>query len=278
MPLGARFIRGLQIRRMAQRGSGFFMPAPSKAGQGESWEEQRSSSGLKLIGDLPGSSSWDYIIKDESRRSFIGYRPGSIPKDACRRFFFNIRDETDWIQPMGRNGPIPRKTAWFVKPGCTCCYRYGGLEVDPVVYPAWMKELLQLVMPLCGLRADEAPNSCNANLYEDGNMSVGWHADDEDLFQGKFRDCRIVSLSFGARRSFELRLNWPDEREKSSCVTQVHLGDGDLCTMEGMTQKHFQHRAGREASVRGARINLTWRWVVKHTPRCPSSRPRLLGS
>eukprot|EP00747_Dinoflagellata_sp_TGD_P049604 gnl/TRDRNA2_/TRDRNA2_146278_c0_seq1.p1 gnl/TRDRNA2_/TRDRNA2_146278_c0~~gnl/TRDRNA2_/TRDRNA2_146278_c0_seq1.p1 ORF type:complete len:164 (+),score=20.38 gnl/TRDRNA2_/TRDRNA2_146278_c0_seq1:57-548(+) len=156
---------------------------------------------------------------------------------------------------------------------CTCPYRYGGLEVAPQVFPPWMYVLMKAFMPFCGL-ADprDQPTCCNLNLYEGGSNSVGWHADDEQLFQGKFRDCRIISLSLGARRSFEVRLNWPEPGEKP--LHQLMLGDGDLCTMEGMLQKHCQHRAPPEGHVTGERINITWRWVVKHTPRCPAPRFR----
>eukprot|EP00415_Alexandrium_ostenfeldii_P003916 UN3916 len=104
-------------------------------------------------------------------------------------------------------------------------------------------------------------------------MSVGWHADDEQLFQGRFRDCRIISLSLGAPRNFELRLNWPQDGDKEPLV-RLPLGNGDICTMEGMAQKHFQHRVPREDNVVGARINLTWRWIVKHGPCCPAGRCR----
>ena len=38
--------------------------------------------------------------------------------------------------------------------------------------------------------------------------------------------------------------------------------------MEGNFQKYFQHQVPKEAA-RGGRINLTWRWVVKHTRSCP---------
>jgi alkylated DNA repair dioxygenase AlkB len=103
-------------------------------------------------------------------------------------------------------------------------------------------------------------------------MSVGWHSDDESLFQGKFGDIRILSLSLGVARKFEIRANWPGERERG--FTKIILGDGDLMTMEGMLQKHFMHRVPKEDNISGQRINLTWRWVVKHTPRCPASRVR----
>merc|ERR1712228_437108 len=107
-----------------------------------------------------------------------------------------------------------------------CTYRYGGLEVSPQEYPMWMLRLLEEVMPLCGLsNSEEFPNSCNLNLYEGGGNSVGWHADDEALFQGKFSDCRIISLSLGAARTFELRLNWPEPGEVDT-LTRLVLGDG----------------------------------------------------
>jgi alkylated DNA repair dioxygenase AlkB len=136
-----------------------------------------------------------------------------------------------------------------------------------------MTDMMKIVMPKCGFNDPSIwPNSCNLNLYEDGGMSVGWHSDDESLFQGKFNDICIISLSLGAGRKFELRANWPAEGERP--VQYIILGDGDLCTMEGMTQKHFQHRVPKENNVTAPRINLTWRWTVKHTPKCPASRRR----
>jgi len=250
---------------------------PARIGEGGSWEEPRSKTGLKLLGECGSaaeSSRLQYVFADESRRSFAGLLPGLLPKEVCETWFSTVNCGTSWIQPRGPFGPIPRKTAWFVASGCSCAYRYGGLEVPACEYPPWMLELMRMVMPVCGLiEPPEMPNSCNLNLYEDGSMSVGWHSDDEALFQGKFQDCRIISLTFGARRRFELRLNWPEEGEQS--LVQLSLGNGDLCTMEGMMQKHLQHRVAKEAYVHGPRINLTWRWIKKHTPHCPASRARL---
>merc|ERR1719506_1787897 len=119
---------------------------------------------------------------------------------------------------------------------------------------------MEEVMPRCGLsNPDMWPTSCNLNLYEDGGMSVGWHADDERLFQGKFRDIRILSLSFGAARRFELRLNWPEQGVDSVRPTwRMKLNNGDLMSMEGMAQKHTQHRVPKEEHITQPRINLTW--------------------
>merc|ERR1719277_595418 len=98
------------------------------------------------------------------------------------------------------------------------------------------------VMPYCGLNDPQSwPDCCNMNLYEDGGAGVGWHADDESLFQGKFQDILIVSLSFGVTRGFELRCNCPDEGDPRGGLFRLLLSSGDIMTMEGMTQKHMQH-------------------------------------
>mmetsp|Transcript_102739 Transcript_102739/g.142061 ORF Transcript_102739/g.142061 Transcript_102739/m.142061 type:complete len:126 (-) Transcript_102739:24-401(-) len=125
-------------------------------------------------------------------------------------------------------------------------------------------------MPACGLSSREQwPNSCNLNLYEDGAMSVGWHADDEKLFQGRYNDIRIISVSFGETRTFELRTTAPEDGERVK--HKMQLRDGDICTMEGLAQKHYQHRVPKEDAL-GPRINLTWRWVRKHKEECPARK------
>jgi len=239
---------------------------------GDTWEEPRSKTGLQLVEDM-SQRKWNYILRDESRRSFAGFLPAAFTATECDGFWKDVHDGTVWDQPMGPHGPVPRKTAWMVKQGCSCTYKYGGLEVEPQVFPPWMIRMMRSVMPLCGLHeAKDWPDSCNLNLYEDGSMSVGWHSDDERLFQGKFTDILIISITFGTARRFELRTNWPENNEKS--LRRVQLGNGDMMTMEGMTQKHFQHRVPKEDGKDGKRINLTWRWVLKHNPRCPAGRHR----
>eukprot|EP00931_Biecheleriopsis_adriatica_P093006 TRINITY_DN66754_c0_g1_i1.p1 TRINITY_DN66754_c0_g1~~TRINITY_DN66754_c0_g1_i1.p1 ORF type:complete len:318 (-),score=32.05 TRINITY_DN66754_c0_g1_i1:37-990(-) len=220
---------------------------------------KRFAEGIELLGDLaPEAVGWTYPLLEEEWRCFAGYLKGALTEGERARFFRLIHDGTDWLQPSGRWGPLPLRTAWMCEPPCTCKYRYGGAEVLPVAYPAWMKEVMAACMPLCGLLSPDLwPNSCNLNLYVDGQHSVGWHADNESLFQGKFQDCRIISLSLGQTRKFELK-----------CGRDMHrldLADGDLCTMEGMTQKYYQHRVPKDSGKKiGPRINLTWRWIVKH--------------
>ena len=243
-------------------------PPPPKLA-GTDWEEPRSKTGLQLMGEAANGSltPWTYFVKDESRRSFAAHLASPFDKATTAAWFAKVRVGTKWMQPSTRWGPMPRKTAWMVAQNCANApaYEYGGMTVQPTPYPVWMIELMKEVMPHCGLKElDEMPDSCNLNLYEDGTQMVGWHADDEDIFQGKFRDCRIISLSLGVTRQFELELNWPEEGEALGGSQQ--LADGDLCTMEGMTQKHYMHRVPEEEGPEGPvgpRINLTWRWIAK---------------
>jgi len=250
--------------------------ATASSSTGPPLERSRASLKLKLLGEVFASSGtsfithqWKYDLNDESRRCFAGFiRPG-FSDEILEKFRSRIADRTEWNQPISpKTGePIQRKTAWMVAGQCKCTYKYGGVAVEPVTFPGWMRELMKLCMPYCGLVSeDQWPNSCNLNLYEDGGMSVGWHADDEDIFQGRQRDCPIISFSLGQTRSFELRLNDPGQGDAPVCKMQ--LQSGDLCTMEGLTQKYYQHRVPRERAS-GPRINLTWRWIRKHTVRCP---------
>jgi len=258
------------------KGKGKLEEPPPEKLCGEFWEEPRQHTGMTLLSMIAPPEvrhQWTSLLNDDSRRSYAGFMPSPLDEAEKTHFFDTIRDDTDWQQPEGRLGPIPRKTAWMVAKGCECFYSYGGIQVEPKEYPPWMTSLMSKVMPLCGLKEEKDwPTSCNINLYEDGGMSVGWHSDDEALFQGKFRDIYIVSLSLGVTRKFELRLNWPDPGEKP--VRRVFLSSGDIMTMEGMVQKHFMHRVPREENIEGPRINLTWRWILKHRPRCPVGRVR----
>lgn len=244
---------------------------PAKAG--DTWEIDRKETSLKLIGEIaPPGVEWEYRLRDESRRSYFGYLQCPIPHEQLAAFFTKIRDGTHWIRPIGHLGvEIPRKTAWLVSAGCQCTYSYGGFEVPPREFPDWMPEVMAAVMPCCGLPTKaQWPDSCNVNFYEDGLSSVGWHADDEALFSGLTADVRILSLSLGQARKFQLKKNWPEEGEKD--VEKVVLTDGTLCTMEGMLQKHYQHRVPREREELGPRINLTWRWIRQHSKSCRCSQ------
>lgn len=78
----------------------------------------------------------------------------------------------------------------------------------------------------------------------------------------------ILSLSLGQERCFEMKAPSIAEGEQKTHV-KLDLRDGDLCTMEGLFQKYYQHAVLRENKKVAARINITWRWVVEHAADCP---------
>ena len=136
---------------------------------------------------------------------------------------------------------------------------------------------MNVVMPYFGIyRPEDWLTSCNLNRYETGGSSVAWHADDEDIFNGKDQDVRILSLPLGQQRKFDSRRRSKASRHKAT--TCMELGDGDLCTMEGMCQAYYQHRIPPEGTIWRPRINLTWRWMVKHHPSCTAGKGPEVGS
>ncbi|CAE8616042.1 unnamed protein product [Polarella glacialis] len=115
----------------------------------------------------------------------------------------------------------------------------GGWWEKQQAFREAMEELLQHVFSRIFPQLDHSgrPECANLNWYEDGSQGVGWHADDELLFQGSVSDCPIVSLSSGGTREFWLAPKAeganPDVRQG---VVELDLQNADLMTMEGLTQ------------------------------------------
>ena len=82
-----------------------------------------------------------------------------------------------------------------------------------------------------------------------------------------FKEHNRKSLSppspWGGTRIFQLR-----QKEGKEPTHEVFLHDGDICTMEGYCQKFYMHRIPQDTGERSRRINLTWRWIVKHQEGC----------
>src|ERR1700761_9211781 len=109
----------------------------------------------------------------------------------------------------------PRLTAWYGE----------RLEEEPI---PWTPELLEIkarVEPLAGVEF----NSVLLNYYRDGNDSVAWHSDKENVL-GK-RPV-IASVSFGQVRSFDIRSK-ADHKEHYS----VRLEHGSFLLMKAGLQE-----------------------------------------
>ena len=130
--------------------------------------------------------------------------------------------------------------------------------------PGWFEQLTDMVTDACALQ--QRPNSCNVNRYDGGCQSIGWHADDDKLFDAMRSSAVIISLSLGASRTFMVR-----RKGYHHAAVALPSENGDLCVMGGLFQRYYQHAVPKEWRSKGVRYNFTWRYVVAHQAGCPHS-------
>lgn len=151
--------------------------------------------------------------------------------------------EQSEIKIFGKRIPIPRLNAWYGDFG----YTYSGTSFNAT---EWTTELLTIKQQI--EKASQLTlNSVLANLYRNGNDSMGWHSDDEKSLGP---NPQIASLSLGATRRFVLR----DKKTKKE-KREILLKNGSLLLMLGEVQSNWQHSLPRAAAVKDPRINLTFR-------------------
>jgi len=178
-------------------------------------------------------------------KDMLEYIPGLFSKAESDYLLEKFIRESPWkqrVQKMWDKEVVtPRLTAW-----------YGDrLEEEPI---PWTPELLMIkakVEPLAGVTF----NSVLLNYYRDGNDSVAWHSDKENVL-GK-RPV-IASVSFGQVRSFDIRSK-NDHSEQYS----VRLEHGSFLLMKAGLQEAFEHRIAKSVKPMKARVNLTFRVVTR---------------
>jgi alkylated DNA repair dioxygenase AlkB len=184
--------------------------------------------------------------------------PSFVAADYGDRLLAELQTSLHWerhvVRIFGREVPSPRLSAWYGDPACE--YRYSGLRLSPLPWTGPLSEIRELVQD-----ATRCPFNCVlANLYRDGNDSMGWHSDDEPELG---RDPNIASLSLGAERRFLLRHKHRTELPR----IEVLLGHGDLLLMSGPTQRFWKHQVPKSRRVGQARLNLTFRLIPGDAPR-----------
>lgn len=152
----------------------------------------------------------------------------------------------EWIVIAGKQVKVPRLVCWYGDPGAV--YRYSGVSHQPLPWTDALLAVKQRVEARCGYRF----NSVLANLYRDGNDSMGWHADKEAELG---RNPTIASLSFGAERLFKIR------HVKTGETLDIALRHGDLLLMAGALQHHWRHCIPKTRQAKTPRINLTFRKI-----------------
>ena len=209
---------------------------------------------MDLFGQSRGSH-WESI---ELPGAELRWMPHWLAPDEAVQWLAQLRDTIPWevhrIRIFGREVDSPRLSCWIGD--AEASYTYSRTRFEPHPWSTPLDALRQRVEAVCEARF----NSVLANLYRDGNDSMGWHSDDEGELGSR---PVIASLSLGAARSFRFR-----SRDEKRTVRSLELPSGSLLCMAGDTQRLYQHDLPKRRGLTDARLNLTFRYI----------RPRAIGS
>lgn len=146
---------------------------------------------------------------------------------------------------------MPRRSAWFSCHGHS--YTYSNIVHEPRPLPGFLEAIRQQLEEQSGFRF----NSVLANLYENGQHSVGWHADNEPELGS---DVNIASFSLGAIRKLRLR-----HRSRRDLRLSVTLEHNSLLLMCAPMQDYWLHELPKTSRDVGPRINFSFRNIVGPT-------------
>ena len=211
------------------------------------------------------------ILNDLETDSLIYKIPSATVQQ--RIDFLNLDDiaikceDLAWQKVFSKSGKLLRSSTWYTRVNCKCDYDYANLHFDANDFPPWLQTIAERLTAFLGF--EKRPlNSCNLNKYEHGDQSVGFHGDDEKLFQTDDGCVNIVSLSLGATRKFLVKRNYELDKDAFG----EDLANGDLLVMARQTQFYWQHGIGQEKSCQQNRINLTFRHISMPNKRCKLCR------
>eukprot|EP01084_Bolivina_argentea_P147427 257943_1 len=227
------------------------------------------------------NAKWSHILNDEQRHSYCKMSSGLFSNEELYHYFQKIQNEMniEWCTRKYGNEWIAKQMKWYVncEYGCNCVYNFVSNNVQiycqPIDFPSW---LLELTYEICR-RAEEpfycqnlTNVSCLVRKYENGYYGVGYHSDNEELFKNSKKlknqndDIKIISLSLGETRKFQIKLINNDEKKQDIEPTEIALRNGDVLIMDGLMQKYYKHKVPKEKHIVNTRYNLTWRLIKTH--------------
>jgi len=193
----------------------------------------------------------EYYIEEKKLK--IKVFENLFTKDECDYYLKKLNDSVKWkresITVWGKKRIMKRKIAWYGDEGKK--YSYSGITVHP---KKWIKDLSDIKEKIEKVTLTEF-NSVLLNEYENGNVGMGWHSDDEKELG---RNPVIGSVSFGAERDFFLKTKKDLGIEK----IKIKLTNGSYIIMRGETQHYWMHSIPVRKKVKDRRINLTFRKII----------------
>ena len=180
----------------------------------------------------------------------ISYEKFINTSDADRIFSSALNEipwESSTIKMYGKEVPIPRLQCWIGDPGCE--YAYSGKSLQRYDFFEPLIEIRSLIQNQLGIYF----NSVLANLYRNGNDSMGFHADDEPELGN---NPVIASLSLGEERPLIFQNK---DKAETKTFDQPH---GSLMLMKGATQSAWKHGIRKSKKISEPRINFTFRNII----------------
>ena len=155
--------------------------------------------------------------------------------------------ETGFIKIFGKTHQIPRLQSWYADDGIE--YTYSGKKLQR---HNWNKTLIEIKQEIERITSIKF-NSVLANLYRNGNDSMGLHSDNEKELG---INPAIASLSLGESRD----IHFKHKNIKTSI--NIPQTSGQLIVMYGQTQKYWKHEIKKTKKFKKPRINLTFRNII----------------
>ena len=148
---------------------------------------------------------------------------------------------------FGKKIDVPRLECWYGDYGCE--YTYSGKSLKRFEFPNFLLDLRMLIEK----KVNSNFNSVLANLYRDGQDSMGLHADDEKELG---YEPVIASISLGENRPIIF------QNKKTKEKVTFDQPHGSLLVMQGKTQDHWKHAINKSKKINKPRINLTFRNII----------------
>ena len=155
--------------------------------------------------------------------------------------------ETGYIKIFGKTHQIPRLQAWYADNEIE--YTYSGKKLQRHNWNNLLLEIKEKIENITSFKF----NSVLANLYRDGNDSMGLHSDDEKELGN---NPVIASLSLGESREIYFK----HKNKKLNLI--IPQANGQLLVMHGKTQKYWKHEIKKTKKIKKPRINLTFRNII----------------
>lgn len=182
---------------------------------------------------------------------YVNYTPNFV-NESNDSFFKKLIEEVNWkhdeLTLYGKKIVTKRQVAFEGENTVSYTYSKQRKIANP-----WSQVVVELKQKL-EKELNTQFNGCLLNLYATGEIGMAWHSDNEPELE---KEGIIASLSFGAKRTFQLKHKQTQEK------IDILLENGSLLMMDIESQQLWIHQLKKEPKIKAARINLTFRQFQK---------------